>query len=178
MVVESFRAGVIDRLGLSWESLHELNPKLAYGAVRGFGDPRTDKNPYADWPAYDVIAQAMGEMMTITGPIGREPTKIGPGRRRSDPRRDGGIRHSLGRLSRPHHGGLRQGMCSLECAIIHPSQVKASQCIFSPLQEVVDAASVRILQHIIDKVDLTCCGRPVRARFRFRFAWREVPCGA
>jgi len=79
VLVENFRAGVMDGLGLSYESLAEINPKLVYGAIRGFGDPRTGESPYSKWPAYDVIAQAMGGMMSITGPKDGEPTKVGPG---------------------------------------------------------------------------------------------------
>jgi len=79
VVVENFRVGVMDRLGLSYETLAALNPKLVYAAIRGFGDPRTARSPYVDWPAYDVVAQAMGGMMGITGPASGTPTKIGPG---------------------------------------------------------------------------------------------------
>jgi len=78
-VVENFRAGVMERLGLSYEVLRELNPRLVYGSLRGFGDKRTGASPYHDWPAYDVIAQAMGGIMAITGPDPETPTKIGPG---------------------------------------------------------------------------------------------------
>ncbi len=79
VVVENFRAGVMERLGLSYEVLRETNPRLVYGAVRGFGDPRSGASPYAQWPAYDVVSQAMGGMMGITGPDRHTPTKIGPG---------------------------------------------------------------------------------------------------
>jgi len=79
VVVENFRVGVMDRLGLSYETLAALNPRLVYAAIRGFGDPRTGASPYADWPAYDVVAQAMGGMMGITGLAGGQPIKIGPG---------------------------------------------------------------------------------------------------
>lgn len=79
VLVENFRAGVMDRLGLSYETLHEKNPKLVYAAVRGFGDPRTGKSPYVTWPAFDIVAQAMGGIMSITGPNRDHPTKIGPG---------------------------------------------------------------------------------------------------
>ncbi len=80
VVVENFRAGVMERLGLSYEALAERCPKLVYATLRGFGDPRTGLSPYADWPAYDPIAQAMGGIMGITGPVaGGAPTKIGPG---------------------------------------------------------------------------------------------------
>ena len=79
-LVENFRAGVMERLGLAYETLAERNPKLVYATLRGFGDPRTGLSPYADWPAYDPVAQAMGGIMGITGPVaGGAPTKIGPG---------------------------------------------------------------------------------------------------
>lgn len=78
-ITENFRAGVMDRLGLGYEVLREVNPRLVYGALRGFGDHRTGASPYMNWPAYDVVAQAMGGIMAITGPDSRTPTKIGPG---------------------------------------------------------------------------------------------------
>jgi crotonobetainyl-CoA:carnitine CoA-transferase CaiB-like acyl-CoA transferase len=80
VLVENYRAGVMERLGLGYETLHEHNPRLVYAALRGFGDPRSGKSPYADWPAYDPVAQAMGGIMGITGAVpGGAPTKIGPG---------------------------------------------------------------------------------------------------
>lgn len=79
VVTENFRAGVMDRLGLSYERLREINPRLVYACVRGFGDPRTGASPYVDWPAFDVVAQAMGGICAITGPDARSPTKVGPG---------------------------------------------------------------------------------------------------
>lgn len=79
VLIENYRTGVMDRLGLSYEVLREVNPRLVYAAVRGFGDPRTGNSPYVDWPAYDVIAQAMGGIMGITGEGAGQPTKVGPG---------------------------------------------------------------------------------------------------
>jgi len=79
VVVENFRVGVMDRLGLAYETLAALNPRLVYAAIRGFGDPRTGQSPYLDWPAYDVVAQAMGGMIGITGTADGTPIKIGPG---------------------------------------------------------------------------------------------------
>jgi len=79
VVIENFRAGVMERLGFSYESLRAENPALVYGAIRGFGDPRSGESPYASWPAYDVIAQAMGGVISITGPQGGPPYKVGPG---------------------------------------------------------------------------------------------------
>lgn len=79
-LVENFRSGVMDRLGLAYETLIRRNPKLVYATLRGFGDPRTGLSPYADWPAYDPVAQAMGGIMGITGAVaGGAPTKVGPG---------------------------------------------------------------------------------------------------
>lgn len=79
VLVENYRAGVMDRLSLSYETLRAVNPKLVYAAVRGFGDPRTGASPYVNWPAYDVVAQAMGGLMGITGADADSPTKVGPG---------------------------------------------------------------------------------------------------
>jgi crotonobetainyl-CoA:carnitine CoA-transferase CaiB-like acyl-CoA transferase len=78
-VVENYRGGVMDRLGLGYETIRERNPRLVYATIRGFGDWRTGKSPYADWPAYDVISQAMGGIMAITGPDKDTPMKVGPG---------------------------------------------------------------------------------------------------
>jgi crotonobetainyl-CoA:carnitine CoA-transferase CaiB-like acyl-CoA transferase len=79
VVVENFRGGVMERLGLSYEELAELNPALVYATVRGFGDRRSGESQYYEWPAYDVVAQAMGGIMGITGASPEQPTKIGPG---------------------------------------------------------------------------------------------------
>ena len=79
VVVENFRAGVMDRLGIGYETLAAENPKLVYAAIRGFGDPRTGASPYVDRPAFDVVAQAMGGAMGVTGPDAHTPMKIGPG---------------------------------------------------------------------------------------------------
>lgn len=67
-IVENMRVGVMDRLGVGYEAVRERNPKIVYGALRGFGDPRTGESPYADWPAYDIVAQSMGGLVGITGP--------------------------------------------------------------------------------------------------------------
>ncbi len=67
-VVENMRVGVMDRLGLGYEEIAKRNPKIVYAAIRGFGDPRTGESPYADWPAFDIVAQAMGGQVAVTGP--------------------------------------------------------------------------------------------------------------
>tara|TARA_B100001250_G_scaffold414422_1_gene452707 strand:- start:2143 stop:3381 length:1239 start_codon:yes stop_codon:yes gene_type:complete len=77
-VVENMRAGVMDGLGIGWETLRERNPRLVYGAIRGFGDPRTGESPYAEWPAYDVIAQAMGGLVSQNGNGPENRIQVGP----------------------------------------------------------------------------------------------------
>lgn len=78
-VVENYSSGVMDRLGLNYEVLAELNPRLVYGTLRGFGDPRSGESPYTNWPAFDVVAQAMGGFLGITGTTEGMPIKSGPG---------------------------------------------------------------------------------------------------
>jgi crotonobetainyl-CoA:carnitine CoA-transferase CaiB-like acyl-CoA transferase len=79
VLVENYRAGVMERLDLSWETLQAANPALVYATIRGFGDPRTGESPYVAWPAFDVVAQAMGGFMGITGTADGVPLKAGPG---------------------------------------------------------------------------------------------------
>jgi crotonobetainyl-CoA:carnitine CoA-transferase CaiB-like acyl-CoA transferase len=79
VVAENFRVGTLEKLGLSYETLSEINPRLIYACIRGFGDPRSGKSPYVNWPAYDVVAQAMGGISGITGERGGQPMKVGPG---------------------------------------------------------------------------------------------------
>jgi crotonobetainyl-CoA:carnitine CoA-transferase CaiB-like acyl-CoA transferase len=79
VVVENFSSGVMERLGLGYEELARVNPRLVYAALRGFGDARSGKSPYETWPAFDVVAQAMGGFAGITGPVGGPPSKAGPG---------------------------------------------------------------------------------------------------
>lgn len=62
VLVENFGPGVMDRLGFTWERLQEINPRLIYGSIKGFGPGR-----YANFKAYESIAQAMGGAMSTTG---------------------------------------------------------------------------------------------------------------
>lgn len=79
VLVENFTPGVMERLGLSYESLSAENPRLVYAALRGFGDPRSGESPYQSWPAFDVVVQAMAGIMGITGTEDGTPIKVGPG---------------------------------------------------------------------------------------------------
>jgi CoA:oxalate CoA-transferase len=73
VLVENFRPGVMDRLGYGWSSLHERFPKLVAASTSGFGQT----GPYAQRPAYDVVVQAMGGVMSLTGHPGGDPTRVG-----------------------------------------------------------------------------------------------------
>jgi crotonobetainyl-CoA:carnitine CoA-transferase CaiB-like acyl-CoA transferase len=77
-VMENFRSGVMERLGLGYETLQSRNPGLVYGAIRGFGDPRTGESPYVDWPSYDVVGQAMSGVVSVTGTAEGEVFRVGP----------------------------------------------------------------------------------------------------
>jgi crotonobetainyl-CoA:carnitine CoA-transferase CaiB-like acyl-CoA transferase len=79
VLVENFAVGVMERFGLSFERLAARNPRLVYVCLRGFGDPRTGISPYADWPSFDIVAQAMGGLLAITGTAEGQPLKAGPG---------------------------------------------------------------------------------------------------
>jgi crotonobetainyl-CoA:carnitine CoA-transferase CaiB-like acyl-CoA transferase len=77
-LLENHRAGVLDRLGVGWEACQSRNPQFVYAAVRGFGDPRTGASPYAEWPAFDPIAQAMGGVVAATGTDPEHILRCGP----------------------------------------------------------------------------------------------------
>ena len=79
VIVENFRIRVMERLGFDYETVHAAYPHLVYASIRGFGDPRTGESPYADWPAFDIIAQAMGGVLSVTGSRPDDVTKVGPG---------------------------------------------------------------------------------------------------
>jgi len=64
VLVENYRAGTMEKLNYGWDKLRALNPRLIYAAVSGFGQT----GPYRNLPAYDLVVQAMGGIMSITGP--------------------------------------------------------------------------------------------------------------
>ena len=73
VLIENYRGGTMEKLGYGWEALKDKYPKLIYAAVTGFGHT----GPYAKRPAYDVVAQAMGGIMSLTGHPGNPPTRVG-----------------------------------------------------------------------------------------------------
>ena len=69
-ILENMRVGVMDKLGVGYDVIKARNPRIVYGCIRGFGDPRTGESPYAQWPAFDIVAQSMSGHAHITGPEG------------------------------------------------------------------------------------------------------------
>jgi crotonobetainyl-CoA:carnitine CoA-transferase CaiB-like acyl-CoA transferase len=73
VLVENFRPDVKHRLGIDYETLARINPRLIYGSISGFGQT----GPYRDRPGYDQIAQGLGGLMSITGLPGQGPVRVG-----------------------------------------------------------------------------------------------------
>ena len=73
VVVENYRPGVKHRLGIDYDSLKSVNPKLVYASISGFGQD----GPYGDLPGFDQVAQGMGGLMSITGLPGQGPVRAG-----------------------------------------------------------------------------------------------------
>lgn len=73
VLIENFRPGTMERLGLNEKELREKNPRLIYASLSGWGAD----GPLKDWPGYDLIVQAWGGLMSITGMPDGEPTKVG-----------------------------------------------------------------------------------------------------
>jgi CoA:oxalate CoA-transferase len=74
VIVENFKPGTMEKLGLGYDVLKEINPQIIYAASSGFGH----YGPYSERPAYDGVVQAMGGIMSITGQKDGEPTRVGP----------------------------------------------------------------------------------------------------
>lgn len=72
IVVENYRPGVLDRLGIGWEVLHRRNPRLILGSISGFGQT----GPYASRGGYDLISQAMSGLMSINGAEDGPPFRL------------------------------------------------------------------------------------------------------
>ncbi len=73
ILVENYRPGVMKRLGLSYEDCRAVNPRLVYASISGFGQT----GPWADRPGFDLMAQAMSGVMSVTGYAGGPPVKAG-----------------------------------------------------------------------------------------------------
>jgi len=73
VVIENYRPGTMAKLGFEYEDLKKINPRIIYAAISGFGH----SGPYSTRPAYDMIVQAMGGIMSITGEPGQAPVRVG-----------------------------------------------------------------------------------------------------
>jgi CoA:oxalate CoA-transferase len=73
IVLENYRPGTMEKFGLGYEDLKKINPRIIYAACSGFGHT----GPYSQKPGYDILAQAMGGIMSITGAEGGEPVRVG-----------------------------------------------------------------------------------------------------
>ena len=73
ILIENYRGGTMARLGYGWAQVQARFPRLIYCAVSGFGQT----GPYAEKPAYDIVVQGMGGMMSLTGHEGAPPTRVG-----------------------------------------------------------------------------------------------------
>jgi crotonobetainyl-CoA:carnitine CoA-transferase CaiB-like acyl-CoA transferase len=77
VVVENFRPGLLDEMGIGYKALAERNPGLIYACISGFGSLDGYLGPYSKRPAYDIVAQAMGGLMNTCGQAGGPPTWLG-----------------------------------------------------------------------------------------------------
>jgi len=73
VVVENFRPGTMEKLGYGWDILHPRYPRLIYAAASGFGHT----GPYSSHPAYDMVVQGLGGVMSVTGYPGERPARVG-----------------------------------------------------------------------------------------------------
>src|SRR3984893_2060160 len=77
VVVENFRPGLLDEMGIGYKALSERNPRLIYACISGFGSMEGFLGPYSKRPAYDIVAQAMGGLLNTNGQADGPPTWLG-----------------------------------------------------------------------------------------------------
>jgi CoA:oxalate CoA-transferase len=114
VLVENFRPGAMERLGYGWEALQARHPRLIYAAASGFGH----SGPYAPKPAYDMVVQGMGGIMSITGHPGGPPTRVGA----SIGDITAGLFTAIGITSALHHRhasgqGMKIDVAMLDCQV-------------------------------------------------------------
>jgi crotonobetainyl-CoA:carnitine CoA-transferase CaiB-like acyl-CoA transferase len=73
VLIENYRPGVTQRLGIAWDDVHARNPRVVYGSISGFGQT----GPYANRPGFDQIAQGFSGLMSVTGLAGQGPVRAG-----------------------------------------------------------------------------------------------------
>lgn len=144
IVVENFKPGVMEKLGYSYEKLKEINPKLIYCSISGFGQT----SPMRDLPAYDIVAQGMSGMMDITGYPDALPARVGS---------------SLGDVS----AGL-YAVTGILMALYHRAQTGEGQYVdIAMLDSVFAFIETNVVRHTIGGVHPTRVGarHPLSAPF-------------
>ncbi len=126
VVAENFKAGTLDRLGIGYEPARQVNPRIIYGSINGFGS----SGPYSNLPCVDPVAQAMGGLMSMTGFEGQPPLKTGPAVADSL----SGLYLALGIMSALRHRDRTGVGESVEVALM--------DCVFSVLEEAVIRTSM------------------------------------
>ncbi|MCP1359060.1 CaiB/BaiF CoA transferase family protein [Aneurinibacillus migulanus] len=129
VLVENFRPGVMKKLGLDYESLRKWNPALIYTSISGFGQ----YGPYSQRPAYDLVAQAMGGMTSITGHPDKPPTRTGA---------------SLGDMSAALYAAY-----GIMVALFHRQRTGEGQCIdISMMDSIFALLESNIMRYTVDQV--------------------------
>ncbi|MBN6185417.1 CoA transferase [Aneurinibacillus sp. BA2021] len=129
VVIENFRPGVMKKLGLDYESVRALNPAIVYASISGFGQ----YGPYSQRPAYDLVAQAMGGMTSITGHPDKPPTRAGS---------------SLGDMSAALYAAY-----GIMVALFHRQQTGEGQCIDIAMMDSIFALlESNVMRYTVDHV--------------------------
>lgn len=77
VLIDNLRPDALEKLGFTWERLHQINPQLIYTAISGFGRKETSNGPFQDWPAFDIVGQAMAGLMQRPERSTTDPAYLG-----------------------------------------------------------------------------------------------------
>ena len=130
VLVENFGPGVLDRMGFTWERIQELNPRMIYASVKGFGP-----GPYEDCKVYENVAQCTGGAASTTGFDDGPPLVTGRADRRQRHRAAPGARHRRRALSARSHGARparATRRCRTACSISAASSCATSSAWRAP----------------------------------------------
>lgn len=77
VLIDNLRPDALDKLGFDWERMHKINPRLIYTSISGFGRSDISDGPYQDWPAFDIVGQAMAGLMHRPERTTTDPSYLG-----------------------------------------------------------------------------------------------------